>query len=274
MSLLPKSKNFTLSYILLFSIFSTASVIQVENASGEALELENFELVYTEEFDKFLSVSPWGKNGSRWMAHTPWNGDFGDAKFSDPRNGFPFTVNDGILRIEARKSSDGKWKSGLLAANPKTPDFQMENGYFEARMKLPHGPGVWPAFWLIGVDRSKYTAEIDVVEHYGHWADRFSSKYHVWRAKFGGTNTSEHTRTYVSEGTLSDEFHTYGVLLEPEQLTYFFDREEIWKVPRPKEFGMNFYPLVNLALGSGWPIDETPNPSYLWVDYIRAYAPK
>ncbi|WP_420336853.1 glycoside hydrolase family 16 protein [Roseibium sp.] len=269
-----KLKNLTLSYILFSSIFSITSMFSVANASGEALKLDDFKLVFSEEFDRFLSISPWGKNGSRWMAHTPWNGDFGDAKFSNPKNGFPFTVHEGILRIEARKNSEGKWKSGLLAANPKTPDFQLRNGYFEARMKLPHGRGVWPAFWLIGVDRSNYTAEIDVVEHYGHWPDRFSSKYHIWRAKFGGVNTNNYIRTYVPEGSLSNEFHTYGVLLEPEQLIYYFDRKEIWKVPRPKEFSMNFYPLVNLALGSGWPIDETPNPSYLWIDYVKAYSPK
>ena len=72
-------------------------------------------MTFEENFDK-LDVSAWGENGSRWIAHTPWNGDFGDARFTDPTEGFPFTVEEGILRIEARKGPDGNWRSGLLAS--------------------------------------------------------------------------------------------------------------------------------------------------------------
>ncbi|WP_204331191.1 hypothetical protein, partial [Proteus mirabilis] len=75
--------------------------------SAEPLDLTGYTLTFAEEFDS-LSVSPWGP-GSRWIAHTPWNGDFGDARFVDPRPGFPFTVEDGVLKIEARKNADGAW---------------------------------------------------------------------------------------------------------------------------------------------------------------------
>ncbi|WP_204271793.1 hypothetical protein, partial [Escherichia coli] len=53
--------------------------------SAEPLDLTGYTLTFAEEFDS-LSVSPWGP-GSRWIAHTPWNGDFGDARFVDPRPG-------------------------------------------------------------------------------------------------------------------------------------------------------------------------------------------
>src|SRR5215510_11338306 len=83
---------------------------------GKRLDLRGYRLVFEEEFDKPLDVSARGP-GTRWTAHTPWNGDFGDAAFSDPEPDFPFTVQDGILRIEARKEADGHWRSGLLASN-------------------------------------------------------------------------------------------------------------------------------------------------------------
>src|SRR5262245_58912978 len=70
-----------------------------------ALDLSGYDLVFDENFDA-LDVSARGP-GTRWIAHTPWNGDFGDALFVDPTPDFPFTVENGILRIEARKGEDG-----------------------------------------------------------------------------------------------------------------------------------------------------------------------
>ena len=81
-------------------------------AVGQTLDLERYALTFSEDFDK-LDVSPRGP-GTRWIAHTPWNGDFGSAQFTDPRPAFPFQTKDGILTITMQKGSDGKWRSGLL----------------------------------------------------------------------------------------------------------------------------------------------------------------
>lgn len=240
--------------------------------ADEELDITKFEISFEENFDA-LDVTPWGTKPSRWIAHTPWNGDFGDAKFSNPTPGFPFVTNGGILRIEARKFKDEKWQSGLLASvNRDHIGFSQIGGYFEARMKFPEGPGVWPAFWLVGTDRTKFVAEIDVVEFYGHTPGRFSSKRHIWRSKFGGQDDSLYKRTDVPMGSLSSSYHTYGVRLTPDYITYYFDRKQIWRTDTPPEYlGISFFPLVNLALGSGWSISDTPNPSFLYVDYVHVY---
>ncbi|UXN66286.1 glycoside hydrolase family 16 protein (plasmid) [Phyllobacterium sp. A18/5-2] len=265
----PFAKRF-----IMLIVFGLAGLLHQPCWAQGQINIDGFHMTFEENFDK-LDVSAWGENGSRWIAHTPWNGDFGDARFTDPTEGFPFTVEGGILRIEARKGADGTWRSGLLAStNAKGQGFSQEFGYFEARMKLPPGKGVWPAFWLIGVDRSKYTAEIDVVEYYGRVPWEFSSGYHIWRASQGGENSTDGKWTTVEDGTLSNEYHTYGVEITPERTTIYLDRKSIWSFQTPKEFHMPFYPLVNLALGSGWPIDETPNPSFLLVDYIHVYQQK
>lgn len=244
------------------------------SALADTLDLSRYERTFTEDFDT-LSVSPWGETKSRWIAHTPWAGDFGDARFADPTPDFPFTLQEGLLRIEARKGSDGKWSSGLLSAvNPKNEGFSQQYGYFEARMKLPAGKGVWPAFWLIGTDRSKGTSELDVIEYYGHADDRFHSVWHIWGAQAGGVDSGDQQITSVPSGSLTSAFHTYGVDVSEEKVTFYFDREQIWQIDTPEEFKMPFYPLVNLALGSGWPIDETPDPSFLWVDYVHVYKRK
>ena len=112
------------------------------------------------------------------------------------------------------------------------------------------------------------------MEYYGRVPCEFSSGYHIWRASQGGENSTGGKWTTVEDGTLSNEYHTYGVEISPEKTTIYLDRKSIWSFETPKEFHMPFYPLVNLALGSGWPIDETPNPSFLLVDYIHVYQRK
>lgn len=256
--------------ILCVATTMLCGVLLGEAGASDALDLKQFERTFQEDFDH-LDATAWGETKSRWITHTPWNGDFGDARFHDPWDGFPFTTKDGILQIEARKGADGVWRSGLLAStNPKGQGFSQAFGYFEVRMKLPKGNGVWPAFWLIGLDRSKFTAEIDVIEYYGRAPYRFQSGYHVWRPE-GQQNISDGFTTTVEQDSLSDDFHTYGVEIQPKTTVFYFDRKPIWSFDTPPEFHMPFFPLVNLALGGGWPVDETPNPSFLLVDYVHVY---
>src|SRR4051812_2682766 len=121
--------NLAILSILLTTILLIAP--SKPSVAQEAISLDGYQMTFEENFDT-LDVSSWGTNGSRWIAHTPWNGDFGDAKFTDPMDGFPFTVQNGILRIEARKGPDDKWSSGLLAStNAKGQGFAQQYGYFE-----------------------------------------------------------------------------------------------------------------------------------------------
>lgn len=78
------------------------------------LDLAGYRLTFDEDFRGPLSVSAWGP-GTRWIAHTPYAGDFGDAAFADPGPDSPFAIEDGVLRIEARKAN-GRWRSGLLSS--------------------------------------------------------------------------------------------------------------------------------------------------------------
>jgi hypothetical protein len=245
----------------------------------KTLDLTGYHLTFDEQFDE-LSVSAWGPagpEGTRWIAHTPWKGDFGDARFTDPEPGFPFTVEDGILRIEARKQN-GRWRSGLLSAvDPKGNGFKQKYGYFECRARFPKGPGTWPAFWLMGLANLKglpgntgprINPEIDVVEHYGHWPWRFSYVLHLWG--FGGIKATHEGRRIVAFG-LEEDFHTYGVMIDEQYIILYFDGVEMHKSKTPEGAKTPLYPLVNLALGPGWPTDKTPNPSHMYVDYVKVW---
>ena len=238
-------------------------------ADPRGIDLSGYTLTFDEEFER-LDVSSWGP-GTRWIAHTPWNGDFGDAKFTDPGPDFPFTVRDGILRIEARNKEGSGWQSGLLASVDMNNDgFTQSYGYFETRAKFPAGPGVWPAFWLIGRTKA-YTAEIDVVEHHGEFPERFTSAVHVWDRLGKNRNVTVRHPTAVPAGSLSTDFHTYGVSVEEDFIRVFFDRREVWATPTPAEHRMPKYILLDLALGSGFSIKDTPNPSFMLVDYVKVW---
>jgi len=246
-----------------------------------ALDLSAYTLSFSDEFDT-LSVSAWGPvdsagtaaGSSRWIAHTPWKGDFGSARFADPGPGFPFSVRDGVLRIIALRNDAGIWRSGLLAgSDPQGRGFRQSLGYFEMRAKLPKGPGTWPAFWLIGGDHADLKVEVDVLEHYGHAPGEFRSNLHIWSRATGKDEEvfrAEHV-IKVPEGLLYSQFNTFGVEVRGATIAFYFNGRVTWETPVPEAFRQPLYPLVNLALGSGWPIDKTPNPSFMDVDYVRVY---
>jgi len=243
-------------------------------AEGDAIDLSAYEPTFVEEFDT-LDVSGRGP-GTRWIAHTPWNGDFGDARFVDPRDGFPFTTENGRLRIEMRRGADGRWRSGLLASvDPKMNGFSQRYGYFEMRAKFPPGEGVWPAFWLIGIERDKTASEIDVVEYYGQKSDRYFATLHVWdKVNKPPQNQEEKHRVVVPDGSLTTDFHSYGVSVEAETTTFYLDRKAVWAVPTRPEHRQPMYMLVNLAAGGGWSIGAMPSPSILEVDWVKVWRTK
>ena len=263
---------------LLMPVVSAAAQAQdVATAEPSAtLDLSNFELTFSDEFDS-LSISATGD--ATWYPRTPWYGDFGEARFAEPGEGGPFSLRDGNLVITVDRIEPGRWQSGLISSvNPEGRGFAQQYGYFETRMRVPAGDGVWPAFWLIGVERLQgprdVTAEIDIMEHYGAWPDRFSMKWHEWgvpSADGGDGHNWGYSRDYVEDGILADGWHTYGALIDEQTITYYFNGREVWSAPTPDTHHQPMMVLVNLALGGGWPVDPTLDDVELLVDYVRVY---
>ncbi len=232
-----------------------------------------YDLVFDEEFNS-LDVSAWGP-GTRWIAHTPWNGDFGDAAFADPSPGFPFVTTNGILSIEARQDVSGNWQSGLLASvDANGNGFTQQYGYWEIRAKLPPGSGVWPAFWLdslVPAGSTDPSYEVDALEYYGQFPGAYNASTHLWPKDGSAATTSTQTIS-VTPGALTSDYHVYGVSVEADWTIFYLDGTEMWRVATPPQHTHKLMILVDLALGGGWPITGTPSPSYMYVDYIRAYT--
>lgn len=250
-----------------------AAAAPARAAGDDTLDISRFRQTFSERFDHF-DISAWGP-GTRWIAHTPWNGDFGDALFVDPRPGFPFATGGGMLRIEARKTPDGRWESGIIASRDRdglqAHGFAQEYGYFEIETKLPPGSGTWPAFWLAGVT-PKPRAEIDVFEYYGNAPASYHANVHVWAdddRKFGDGKIVE-----IPPNSATRKFNRYGVLIDHDDVTFYFNRKKVWQTPTRPEYRQKMYLLADLALGSGWPIDKVPNPSFMYIKQISAWQPR
>lgn len=243
-------------------------------ADAASLDLGDFSMTFDDEFHK-LDISAHGP-GTTWIAHTPWNGDFGDAAFANPGPDGPFAVSAQGLAITATEGADGKWRSGLICSVDKDgagqQGFAQRYGYFEMKAKLPTGPGTWPAFWLVGTDKSKSAAEIDVIEYYGAFDRYFHSTEHVWVN--GRDQRHLSYMEQVPPGLLSSQYNRFGVLIEPDQTSFYLNRQEIWSTPTPPEYRQPMYMLANLALGGGWPTDRLKSPEVMQIAYIRAYQRK
>jgi hypothetical protein len=238
-------------------------------AAGQAIDLSQYSMTFDEPFDT-LDVSAWGP-GTRWIAHTPWDGDFGDARFLDPKPDGPFKVGNGMLTITMVQKG-GKWQSGLLSsADPKGKGFmQAGGGYFEMRAKLPGGAGVWPAFWLCAIaKKGEPSPEVDALEYYGHNPQVYLGTTHVWLD--GKGIAGEAVRLPVPAKALETDFHLYGVSIDPQWVTFYLDRKALGRTPSRPEYLKPMALLVNLAAGGGWPIENMPSPSVMTVDYVRAY---
>lgn len=263
---------------------SFLSLIFAQSAS--ATPPPGYTMAFDEEFSGPLAVSPgtgWGLlvPPRKWTAHTPYGGDFGNAYFTGPNENAttpsPFSVSNGILTISAYQDPtiNNHWRSGLLSsADYQGGGFSQALGYWECRMMLPSGQGVWPCFWLAGVNgisktRTTNSAEIDILEAFGIDMTIAHHYTHIWAPN--GSQVSS-TGSATTQAGMTTGFHVYGCLVNADFIHFYYDGVEVAKTPTLAEERLPLYVMVDLALGNGFPIN-IPSPTKMYVDYIQAYAP-
>ncbi|MFD2585937.1 family 16 glycosylhydrolase [Croceitalea marina] len=188
-------------------------------------------------------------------------------------------VENGVLVITAqRENFEG---SAFTSARLLTKDkFEQRYGRFEARIRLPFGQGMWPAFWMLGadIDENPWPAagEIDIMEYRGQNPTVLIGSVHG--PGYSGGNAI--SKEYILENDRFDTgFHVFGVEWGPEAVNFYVDdvlynqitREDVtgeWVFDKP------FFMLMNLAVGGsfvGSPNEETIFPQSMLVDYVRVY---
>jgi beta-glucanase (GH16 family) len=164
--------------------------------------------------------------------------------------------------------------------------FSQAYGRFEARIKIPHGQGMWPAFWMLGGDIDKVgwprCGEIDIMENIGKEPSRVHGSIHGPGPS--GSSTDDMTATYTLPAgeNFSDAFHIFALEWEPKTIRFYVDGN-LYETSTPSGlpkrtgwvFNHPFFLLLNLAVGGDWPgspDDSTHFPQQMLVDYVRVYA--
>ncbi|OLY93066.1 Glycosyl hydrolases family 16 [Cnuella takakiae] len=167
-------------------------------------------------------------------------------------------------RIESKTS---------FSASPATPKVRMV-----ARLKLPSGYGMWPAFWSYG-DPWPTQGEIDIMEARGHEPFKFSTAY--WYGRRAGVNQAANTEGYITTtSSLTDCWHVYELIWEKSTLSFYLDG----KLIEVKSGGLipNMYRksqrvVLNLAVGGAFFGNPDPSqivPGTLIADWVRVYTGK
>lgn len=260
------------AFLLIASIVSCSPGLFIAKPTPITVP-DGWNLVWQDEFDgKKIDTKNWTYDIGGWG----WGN--GELQFytSRPENA---RLEDGLLVIEARqeKFEDSYYTSARL----KTQGLQeFHYGRIEARIKVPEGKGLWPAFWMLGsnFDGSNWPdcGEIDIMEYIGKEPDLIMGTLHG-PGYSGALGFSQWNR---QEFLIADDFHTYAIEWEPDQIRWYFDNEEYFVVNREDigerawPFDQPFFIILNLAVGGVLPGPvglELEFPTRLYVDYVRVY---
>ncbi|MFT4738207.1 MAG: beta-glucanase (GH16 family) [Cyclobacteriaceae bacterium] len=238
-------------------------------------------LVWSDEFNTdTIDVNNWnfqvveaGRFNDEWQRYT-----------NSSENAY---LENNSLVIKAIHESDSHGMDQYTSARMHTANKQAwKYGRIAARMKLPAGEGLWPAFWMLGANIDEnggdtpwpQTGEIDILELYGskddgmieanlHYADSSDSHAMMGAAAFK-----------LAQGKFADAFHVFELEWDADRIAWFVDGEQFASTSitsdELSEFHEAFFILLNVAVGgthAGRPDMTTTFPQYMYVDWVRVY---
>lgn len=262
--------------------------------------LPGWTLSWSDEFD--------GPNGSapdpaKWVYDIGWGeGGWGNGELQYYTNSRDNSyVQDGSLVIAARTdnldstmlcgSSACKYTSARLKTLGK---FSQTYGRFEARIKIPTGNGMWPAFWTMGTDFPTTgwpgCGEIDIMENWGADGTVIAGTTHDPGSDPDNGISGEYTFSSIT--TVANDYHVYAMEWEANAIRFYVDGHEyhcvrtpdapasacgsiagtVSNAPHTWPFNHPFFMLLNLAIdGSSKPTSTTKFPGQMFIDYVRVY---
>jgi beta-glucanase (GH16 family) len=196
-------------------------------------------------------------------------------------------VENGSLVIKAIKETftgaDNITRNYTSARLLTKHKFSQAYGRFEARIKIPFGQGIWPAFWLLGDDIETghwpNCGEIDIMENIGREPLLVHGTFHGPGYSGGKGIGSPYALTGGKK--FADDFHTYALEWEPNVMRFYVDGD-LYQTRTPADlphgtswvFDHPFFIILNLAVGGDWPGNAdttTVFPQQMRVDYVRVY---
>ncbi|MBN1890325.1 MAG: family 16 glycosylhydrolase, partial [Thermoflexales bacterium] len=271
----------------------TLEVADNKTSTTAAVAPQDWQIVWSDEFDDPAGTPP---NPANWT-HEIGDGFLNEAAFNGWGNGeFEYyttstdnaaTDGQGSLVITAKPTNPATndlacwygmcdYTSARLISAGKA---EFAYGRVEARLKLPFGQGLWPAFWMLGNDIGQVgwpqSGEIDVMENIGREPTIAHGTIHGPGYSGGNGIGGGYT---LPAGTVSSDFHTYAVDWTPTHITWTVDGNTYFVVtsthPRISDwvFDHPFYIIMNVAVGGTWPGSpdaSTTFPQTMMVDYVR-----
>lgn len=262
-------------------LFSSAIALTAQTAASNP-KTKQWTLTWSDEFN------------SPQLDMTKWVYDIGGGKWGNEELEYytsqNVSIQDGKLVISARqeKHIDAAKKvwdytSGRIKTLGK---FTQTYGRFEARIKIPFGQGIWPAFWMLGknIDKAGWpnSGEIDIMENIGKEPTIVHGTIHG--PGYSGAGGIGDLYTQPQGQRFADDFHVYAVEWEPQAICFYVD-DNLYATRTPKDLPVGkkwvydhpFFLLLNLAVGGDWPGNpdtSTVFPQTMLVDYVRVYSAK
>jgi beta-glucanase (GH16 family) len=239
--------------------------------------------------DEFSSANGSPPDATKWtydLGGGGWGNQELESYTSRTRN---VQIQNGNLVITALQENytgtDGIARN-YTSARLKTQNlFTQAYGRFEARIKIPKGQGIWPAFWMLGNDISQNgwpkCGEIDIMENIGREPGIVHGSLHG-PSSVAHTSDSTSTVSLPPGKSYSDDFHIYAVEWEPGTVRFYVDSDNYatftqaqWPGGGQWVFDHPFFMIMNVAVGGVWPGSpdaSTQFPQQMLVDYVRVYS--
>jgi beta-glucosidase len=271
----------------------TFEILDNQSADRADTSPQDWALLWSDEFDGPAGAPP---NPAFWQPEIGdgtlngipgWGNSELETYTADPEN--VSMDGAGHLAITAREVNPEQglvcWYGDCLYSSARLITWrraEFEFGRVEARLKLPAGAGLWPAFWMLGTNLDQVgwprSGEIDIMENIGREPNRVYATVHG-PGYSGGQGIGQ---GYDLGEPVSADFHTYAIEWTPNLVRWFVDDTETFSVspddlPSGAEWVYNhpFFLLLNVAVGGNWPGNPDANtvfPQTMLVDYVRVYG--
>lgn len=235
------------------------------SSSSPYLWHDEFDSIDTTQWSFETGASGWGNN--EWQYYT-----------ARSENAY---VQDGILHIRANKeryeSSD--YTSARMITKGK---FSFTYGTVEARIALPMGKGIWPAFWLLGenIDDISWPncGEIDIIESVNEESIVYGTNH--WSSEGSYAQYGNNTNDYYGTSLALDisQFHNYKMVWNEKLIAMYVDDFKYQEIAIEnaadglEAFHKPQFFILNVAVAGNWPgfeVDDSQFPNEMLVDYIR-----
>jgi len=271
---LQKKLAIALSLGLILGVTLIATAPMVVNA--QPASQTGWNLVWSDEFNGT------SLNTSNWTLETG-GGGWGNAEREYYTNGQNLIFNGSTMTIQARKENPAGYSCWYgscthTSSRMKTAGKrEFKYGRIEARLAIPSGQGLWPAFWTLGANIGSVgwpkSGEIDIMEHINNEAQTHGVIH--WdsgagHAQYGGV---------AANGSVGS-FHTYAVEWDSSSIRWYMDSNNfvtaniLNNINGTEEFHLPHFILLNMAVGGAWPGDpnsSTVFPANYQIDYVRVY---